>query len=229
MLIVRRIARRIMRDLRKGARLRTARRLGIAYVEPNFLYWPKMTSGDAVIDAGCSYQADFSVLMIERHGARSFAIDPTRKHRPALAALEAKYGDTFRHLPVAIGPVNGELVFHESRTQESGSLMDDHLNVRSDDTLSYSVRSVTLPRLVEELGVDRIAILKLDIEGAEYPLLRDVSAADLAPFDQIFIEFHHHAVSSYDQADTRRIVDRIVGFGFKAFSLDEHNYLFWRG
>lgn len=228
MLIFKRIARKIVRDMRKHIRLGQARRLGIAYVEPNFVYLPRIKSGDTVVDAGCSYEADFSLLMIERHGARSFAVDPTRKHRPALAALEARYCNKLFHLPIAIGPSNGELIFHESETHESGSLMDNHTNVRSDEIVSYNVRSVTLPMLVEELGTDNISILKLDIEGAEYPLLLDVKASDLAPFDQIFVEFHHHAVSNYDINDTRRIVDRIINFGFKSFSLDDHNYLFWR-
>lgn len=176
MLIFKRIARKIVRDVRKNILLRQARRLGISFVEPNFVYWPRIKSGDTVVDAGCSYEADFSLLMIERHGARSFAVDPTRKHRPALAALEARYSNKLFHLPIAIGPSNDELIFHESETNESGSLMDSHTNVRSDEILSYKVRSVTLPKLVEELGTDKIAILKLDIEGAEYPLLLDVKA-----------------------------------------------------
>mgnify|MGYP000564823888 CR=1 FL=1 len=228
MQIFRRIVRKIVRDARKYIRLRRARKIGLAYVEPNFVYWPRIKPGDTVVDAGCSYEADFSVLMIERHGAKSFAVDPTRKHHPSLAALEARYGDKFIHLPIAIGPSNGELIFHESETHESGSLMDDHTNVISDKIVSYTVRSVTLPKLVEQLEADKIAILKLDIEGAEYPLLLDVKASDLAPFDQIFIEFHHHAVSNFGINDTRRVVDRITKIGFQSFSLDEHNYLFWR-
>lgn len=228
MLIFKRIARKIVRDVRKHIRLRWARKVGLAYVEPNFVYWPRIKSGDTVVDAGCSYEADFSLLMIDRHGARSFAVDPTRKHRPSLAALEARYCNKFFHLPIAIGPSNGELIFHESETHESGSLMDNHTNVRSDKIVSYTVRSVSLPKLVEELETDKIAILKLDIEGAEYPLLLDVKASDLAPFDQIFIEFHHHAISNFGINDTRRIVDRITKIGFQSFSLDEHNYLFWR-
>lgn len=228
MFIFTRILRRAGRDLRKHWRLRHARRVGMAYVEPNFLYWPRIQPGDTVVDAGCSHEADFSLLMIERHGARSFAVDPTRKHRPALAALEEKYGNKFIHLPLAIGPSNGDLIFHESEIHESGSLLSNHTNVLLDNAIKYKVRSVTLSILLEELGAEKIAILKLDIEGAEYPLLRNVKASDLAPFDQIFIEFHHHAVEDYGLIDTRHIVEEIVKIGFKSFSLDEHNYLFWR-
>ncbi|MDE3004274.1 MAG: FkbM family methyltransferase [Gemmatimonadota bacterium] len=228
MSIIHRIVRRIVRDIRKQLRLRKARTAGIAYVAPDFIYWPRIKAGDTVIDAGCSSQADFSLAMMDRYDARSYAVDPTRKHRPALAALEAKHGGKLVHLPIAIGPTDGELTFHESEKNDSGSLMDDHTNVTSDQVVNYTVRAVTLQNLVKELDSDRVAILKLDIEGAEYPLLRDATAEDLAAFDQIFIEFHHHAVVSYSEADTKRIADRIVGMGFKSFSLDNHNYLFWR-
>jgi FkbM family methyltransferase len=228
MLIFKRIARKIVRDVRKHIRLRWARKVGLAYVEPNFVYWPRIKSGDTVVDAGCSYEADFSLLMIDRHGARSFAVDPTRKHRPALAALEARYPSKLFHIPVAIGPSNGELIFHESLTHESGSLMADHTNVKSDEIISYTVRSVTLTKLLSELGTDEVAILKLDIEGAEYPLLLDVKASDLAPFRQIFIEFHHFAVSDFSINDTIKVVHRFTEMGFNSFSLDNINYLFWR-
>lgn len=228
MLIFKRITRRILRDVRKHIRLRWACSAGLAFVEPNFVYWPRIKSGDIIVDAGCSYEADFSLLMIDRHGAKSFAVDPTRKHRPSLEALEAKYCNRFIHLPIAIGPSNDELLFHESENHESGSLIDNHTNVISDKVVSYSVRSVTLPKLVEEIETDKIAILKLDIEGAEYPLLLDVKESDLAAFDQIFIEFHHHAVANYGIGHTKIIVDRIMKLGFRSFSLDEHNYLFWR-
>jgi hypothetical protein len=55
-----------------------------------------------------------------------------------------------------------------------------------------------------------------------------MTSNDLQPFKQVFVEFHHHAVSHFGDADTRRIVALISGFGFHAFSLDDHNYLFCR-
>ena len=107
MQILKRIVRKVVRDVRKHSRMRWVRKVGLAYVEPNFVYWPRIKTGDIVVDAGCSYQADFSLIMIDRHGAKSFAIDPTRKHRPSLEALEARYSDKFIHLPIAIGPSDG--------------------------------------------------------------------------------------------------------------------------
>ncbi len=228
MSLVGRATGRIMRGLKKYSRLQKARRYGIVYVEPNFVYRPDLSSQSVVVDAGCSYEADFSLGLIRRHGLRAFGVDPTRKHREALRALERQYEGRFLHLPCALAAVDGMVTFHESQTNESGSILKDHVNVLQDETTSYDVEALTLGSLVTRIGVETVDILKLDLEGAEYDLLDGVKADQLQPFRQLFVEFHHHAVRHFSEADTRRIVERISGFGFHVFSLDDHNYLFYR-
>lgn len=225
---LKRVKTKLQREIKKWVRLREARALGLVYQAPNFLYAPRLDHRAVVIDAGCSYQADFSMHMIGRYGARAYAVDPTLKHRPALEALQRAYPGRFELLPLAISATPGALRFHESQSHESGSLMEDHHNVRADEIRSYEVEAVTLTGLVARIGVEVVDLLKLDIEGAEYPLLEALSPADLAPFRQIFIEFHHHAVARYTPDDTRAAVARICAAGFERFSLDDHNYVFWR-
>jgi FkbM family methyltransferase len=226
--IVQRAARRIRRTIKKQVRLRQASRLGLVAVEPNFVYRPDLSPDSVVVDGGCSYEADFSVHMMRQHGVRAFGVDPTRKHGDALRQLERQHGGRFTHVPCAIAAADGVLTFHESRTNESGSLLDDHVNVTHDPTTSYEVEAVTLRSLLTRLGVDSVDILKLDLEGAEYALLEAMTPEQLRPFRQVFVEFHHHAVPHFSEADTRRIVASISGLGFHAFSLDDHNYLFYR-
>jgi FkbM family methyltransferase len=226
--IVQRVVGRIRRTIKKQSRLREASRLGLVAVEPNFVYRPTLSSDSVVVDGGCSYEADFSVHMMKSHGVRAFGVDPTRKHREALQSLERQYAGRFTHVPCAIANADGVLTFHESRTNESGSLLDDHVNVTHDPTTSYDVEALTLTSLLTRLGVGRVDILKLDLEGAEYALFEGMTPEQLRPVDQLFVEFHHHAVTHFSEADTRRIVASIAGFGFEAFSLDDHNYLFYR-
>lgn len=226
--VVTRATRRLGRELKKHARLRQARREGLAFVEPNFVFRPDFAPQAVAIDAGCSYQADFSVLLMDRYHARAFGVDPTRKHRNALARLEDRYPGRFVHVPCAIAAADGRLTFHESEANESGSLFDDHVNVLRDRITSYDVEAVTLGTLLRRLGVETVDILKLDLEGAEYALLENMTRETLRPFRQVFVEFHHHAVSHFGPADTRRIVDLVSGLGFRSFSVDDHNYLFYR-
>ena len=51
---------------------------------------------------------------------------------------------------------------------------------------------------------------------------------DLKVFKQIYIEFHHHAIKHYSSKDTNMLVSSICKKGFKSFSLDDNNYLFYK-
>jgi methyltransferase FkbM-like protein len=103
------------------------------------------------------------------------------------------------------------------------------VNIVHDQTTKYDVEAVTLGTLLKRVGVETVDILKLDLEGAEYDVLKRITADELRPFKQVFVEFHHHAVGHIRKADTERLVKLISGCGFRAFSLDDHNYLFHRG
>jgi FkbM family methyltransferase len=223
-----RAARRLTKDMEKSRALNALRRQGVAFEAPDFIYFPRLNANSRVIDVGCSFEADFSQTMIRNFGAKAFAVDPTRKHAEALKQLEKKYDGKLVYLPFAVCDRDGTLTFHESKTNQSGSVRADHVNVMTDEIVKYDVTAVSLTSLLQHVGGGEIDILKLDTEGAEYDLLNDVTREDLRPFKQMFIEFHHHAVDKYDQADTQRIVDRITGFGFKPYTVDNANFLFER-
>lgn len=226
--IFQRIVRKIRRLALVAWRKREMRRLGISFYPPNFIYRPQFTPESIVIDGGCGYEADFSQHLIKAFGLRSIGIDPTRKHFPLLKKVEEVTSGRFRHHQLVISAQDGWLTFYESGQRESGSLLSTHSNMQRDDVTSYLVESITLSSLIKRIGVDHIDLIKLDLEGAEYDLLRSVKAEDLIPYDQIFIEFHHHAVPQYSMVDTKEAVETLAGFGFKVFSLDNHNYLFYR-
>lgn len=228
MRIIYRVIRVIRRTVKKASRLRQFKKEGLVYIPPNFIFFPELSKHSTVIDVGCGYEADFSIAMIERYGAKTFAVDPTLKHRSALIKLRGKYKGRFEHLPFCISASDGALVFFESKTNESGSIMQDHHNRIRDETKSYEVTSMTLRSLLKHIGLDSVDILKLDIEGAEYDLLGKINIVDICPFRQIFVEFHHHALLHHSESETRRLVDKICGLGFKSYSLDDHNYLFRR-
>ncbi|MGH7502614.1 MAG: FkbM family methyltransferase [Longimicrobiales bacterium] len=228
MSLISRAVRRATLGARKRLRFRDARRLGIVYVPPNVVYRDAIGPGDVVVDVGCAGDADFSKHMIHRHGAMAWGVDPTHKHASALARLETELHGRFRHLAVAVAARPGRLTFHESESNVSGSLLADHVNVVRDAGREYEVEAMSLDVLVERIGADRVAILKLDLEGAEYELLGEVRKETLAPFAQLFIEFHHHAVPRYSEQDTWAIVRRLEGLGFSSFTLDDHNFVLFR-
>jgi FkbM family methyltransferase len=226
--IVNRIWRRVQRFGRRVSRIPQARKLGIVEAAENCLYLNRFSTISNVVDVGCADDANLSLHVIEQHGVRSFGVDPTRKHKPALDRHVAQQGGRFVHVPVAVSDVSGVLTFHESVHNASGSLESDHHNVRDADTRSYEVTAVTLDGLLETIKLGSADYLKLDLEGVEYRVLEAASRETLDKFGQIFVEFHHHCMPQYSQASTRAIARKMESYGFSSFSYDDHNYLFYR-
>jgi len=205
-----------------------AKRLGIKSYPPNYLFFEKFNSNSVVVDAGCGFLAEFSCSLINDYNLRAFGIDPTLKHASLLAEVEAKNNGKFKHVPVAITKNNGKITFNETLDHESGSVLSEHKNIQNDSIRTYEVESMNLLTLIDHLHLKEVDLLKLDLEGAEFELLNSITAQDLLPFKQIFIEFHHLAVTGLSKKDTYRIVKRIQSFGFKSFTLDRVNYLFYK-
>jgi FkbM family methyltransferase len=197
----------------------------IKYIKSDFLFFPLINNA-IVVDVGCGHEAEFAITMINKYNANSVIIDPTIKHKPQLDALVEKYQGKLKHYPYLLSKENGTIDFSQPKNYESGSILDDHVNSKREDTLVYKVQSINLDSLIKLLNVKHVDIIKLDLEGAEYELFKDINITQLNPFKQIFIEFHHHAIERYTLQDTKNIVTKLKSFGYKEYSLDDHNYLF---
>jgi len=218
----------IITDFRIKSRLKKARLLGLEHHKPNFLYMDSFTENSKIIDVGCGYEADFSVHLIEKYNLKSFGVDPTQKHISSLKEISKKTENKFSHLQLAVSSRCGTIIFNETQQNESGSIFEDHCNIFNDEIKNYEVESVTIGELIKRIDVDKIEILKLDIEGAEYDLLSKVTKEELNAVNQLYVEFHHRVVKRYTANDTKTIVERINLLGFKSYSLDNINYLFYR-
>jgi len=205
-----------------------AKLLGVKFLPPNYLFFGKFNEKSVIIDVGCGYLAEFSCSLVQEYNLKAFGIDPTLKHQPSLAAIEANNNGRFKHIPIAITQQNGKINFHETLDHESGSVLESHQNILNDSVRTYEVESMNLLTLLDFLNLTEVDLIKLDLEGAEFELLSNISENDLKPFKQIFIEFHHLAVKDYSITDTLRIVKRIKALGFNSFSLDRVNFLFYK-
>ena len=200
---------------------------GVQFFEPDYLYCDRFNENSVIIDVGCGHKAEFSKHLIKKYNLRAFGVDPTKKHSPFLKIIEENTKGKFHHLPLAITKENGFITFNESEQNESGSILLEHTNIRNDDIKTYKVESVNLQELVRRIGLSPIDFIKLDLEGAEYKLLDGINKKDIEIFKQIYVEFHHHC-TNYSIRDTEAIVNKIHGMGFEVFTLDRHNYLFYK-
>lgn len=200
---------------------------GVSFLEPNYIFFDTFDSSSVIIDAGCGTDAELAMYFTSKHGLKAYGIDPTRKHQDALKALEQKSRGNFQHIKKAVASNNVTLTFYESKTNESGSLLTDHVNVRTDQTNEYEVETITLSELKKFSPAEQLDFLKLDLEGAEYGLFDAIASEDLAGIKQLFVEFHHHCLPQYTKTHTQQIIRKIERAGLKTLTVDEHNYLFY--
>jgi len=199
---------------------------GIKYIPPNYAFKSLFYPGDVAIDVGTGDNPDFSIHLITYYGLECFAVDPTRKHASALRELE-KNTPNFHYLAYALGSSESVVEFYESTLNVSGSLLPDHRNVVNDPIVRYPVQMVTLDRLLQIVDREEIAIMKLDIEGAEYSLIESLELAVLKHIRQLLVEFHHEIIASATVADTRNAISRIKSSGMKACWFNGRDCLFY--
>ncbi len=74
-----------------------------------------------------------------------------------------------------------------------------------------------LATIMKKLGHKRIDILKMDIEGAEYAVLKDIADAKL-DIGQILVEFHHR-MPRRTQEDTKSAIRALRASGYRLFDI----------
>jgi FkbM family methyltransferase len=200
--------------------------LNVEFEPPNYAFIKKFKGNDVAVDVGTGDDPDFSRFLLEKYHLECFAIDPTRKHAKVLRNIESQING-FHYLPFAVGNRNEEIEFYESLDNMSGSIMPDHRNIVNDRIQQYSVQMVTVDRLLDIVDRPRIAILKLDVEGAEYDLIPTLKEKTLKQIDQLIIEFHHDTVKSRNREDTRKAINIVRRLGMHSFRYSRTECLFY--
>ena len=145
------------------------------------IWTPPLNSQSVVIDAG-AHRGEFSAEIHHRFGCRCIAIEAN----PTLAAqLPSPPGGQVINAALAATDGNAQFVFRQNL--EGGSILPRHGDQGNEKTV---VRTLSLDSVCQQAGVRQIDLLKLDIEGAEFSLLRDTSSEILSKIGQITVEFH---------------------------------------
>ena len=71
------------------------------------------------------------------------------------------------------------------------------------------VTCITLPEIFDQWKLDHVDVLKMDIEGAEYEIIRETPISILQKIKKISMEFHDYHGFHYTE-----IVDKLQAAGF---------------
>ncbi len=161
---------------------------------------------------GVGEDASWDLGLIRAHGCRIHAFDPTPKSK---AWIKKNVHDPrFIHHDYALSDGDGTLDLWLPLNEDHVSASCSPSERTSDQHVTVSCRR--LSSLIEELGHNRIDVLKMDIEGAEYAVIRDLeSNPGLASrIATILIEFHHW-MPPFSKADTRSALSALAKLGYR--------------
>ena len=145
-----------------------------------------MNKNTIVYSFGIGEDISFDLSIIKNHGCQVYGFDPTPKS--AKYIQNQNILNEFKFNDFGIGNKNQNAKFFLPKNEDfvSGSIIDrGELSKKN----SIEVKLKTLKTISEDLGHDKIGVLKMDIEGAEYDVIEMLFEKDLK-IDQILIEFH---------------------------------------
>jgi FkbM family methyltransferase len=171
---------------------------------------PELMSSEAVVySVGLGEDISFDLGMIERFGCSVHGFDPTPR---SLAWLEQQaLPRGFRVHPFGLADFDGVARFAPPANPAyvSHSVLPGH----GGDRVELPVKR--LGTVMKELGHERLDVLKIDIEGAEYAVLDDLLASGLLP-KQLLVEFHH-GMGGVALETTEASLDRLHDAGYRVF------------
>ena len=170
-----------------------------------------------VYSFGVGEDASFDTGLIEEYNLIIHAFDPTPKSIKWVK--RQSFSGRFVMHEYGIAAFDGNVSFYppENPAHVSHTLLDRP----STKAKAISVPVKRLSTIMKELGHNHIDILKMDIEGAEYDVINDISKSDIRPH-QILVEFHHR-FPGVGIKRTKDAIDRLRTTGYMLFSVSVTN------
>lgn len=169
------------------------------------VWTPSLNASSVVVDAG-AHRGEFSAEIYRRFACRCIAIEAN----PTLAkTLQVTSKGQLIHAALSSRDGTASFVFRDN--PEAGSIIS-HAKDQGNSTMR--VEMVSLQTVTQRANVARIDLLKLDIEGAEFPLLAETPDEVLAGISQITIEFHDFLPAYKGKGLFEEARARLEGLGF---------------
>jgi FkbM family methyltransferase len=196
-----------------------AKRFGSAYggwwVLPEYL-----DDRSVVLSIGLGEDVSFDLALHEATGCTVHGFDPTPKSLSYLKSISLP--KVFHIHPYALSERDGELRFN--LPQNSGHVSGSLETIASEK--SMTVECKRLETIMDELGINKIDLLKMDIEGSEYKVIEDLVASEIRP-GQLLVEYHHF-FDSVSNAKTKKSIALLLANGYALFRIEGYNYSFVR-
>lgn len=174
---------------------------------------------DVVVDIGANVGLFSTYMLKSRNCKKIYAVEPTKK------AYDQLY-ETFKSesnvslYKLALHNFNGKSVIKS---------VDDNSTISGfiDETHPYNIQNVTeeevdvftLKDFMLNNQLNRVDLIKIDIEGVEYEVINCMSDQDLLKSDRYLIEYH-----SAKSKNIKPIVERFKLLGYNIVNFDDPTF-----
>ncbi len=158
-----------------------------------------------VLDLG-AYEGEFAREISQRTQAQVVAVEANPFMYEKMYTSERVTG-----LNLAVGDCEGRLRLFVGSNPLGSSVYSTHPYSDSD---TIEVSATTLARLISDHCGGHVDLLKINIEGAEIPMLAAAADEVLQGISQITIQFHDFIPELNQAADVREAKARLQGLGF---------------
>jgi len=149
----------------------------------------KLDEHSVIYSFGVGEDISFDLGLMEHFGLRVNAFDPSPRSVAWIGTQDLS--EDFNFHPFGLAGKDGSISFSEPAGAGIHSLIMTDPKAGVEEGLKTHLLPVhRLPTVLQKLGHDRIDILKMDIEGAEYEVIDDIIDS-MVPVSQVLIEFHH--------------------------------------
>ncbi len=190
---------------------------------------------------GAGEDISFDVKLAEEHGCKVYTFDPTPRSADHVQAIHHAVAqntpmpingdpdqvykisaenlkENFEFHPVGVFDKDVKTRFYAPKNEEHVS--HSIVNLQKTDTY-FEADCKRLQTIMQELGHDKIDLLKLDIEGAENEVLADMIASDIFP-QVLCVEFDR-ALNGLQRKETLAQIDALIRFGYAIAREDKWN------
>jgi FkbM family methyltransferase len=166
----------------------------------------------AAICVGAGLDVSFDLELL-RLGYRVYTVDPT----PESVHYVREAAPKLDLVPVGIWDRTGELRFYRDANPASSW---SAAMARGTDPVLRRFPVTTVAELLQSVGETRLAVLKLDIEGAEHRVLRSIVKDNIRP-DCLCVEFDDQRLSKVLAS-----VRLLRHYGYALIQIENWNYTF---
>lgn len=203
----------------KELRLRTDRRVPVAKAGGWWFHPDTLRTDSVVYSLGIGRDIDFDVLLVERFGLELHAFDPTPSTVEWMAGRKLPSG--FHFHPWAVTAADGTMTLYPRLRRDGSKSTLMYTMVAQTETAGDAVevpaKSVTT--IASGLRHERIDLMKMDIEGAEYEVLDNMLDSGVKPL-QLLVEFHHRFPGIGPQR-TSAMVAKLRRAGYRLIAISE--------